>query len=221
MPLNRSSANRAFFAQPTVHLLHRVLFGHPILGWFVIVISSGRFFSGPSGPFPCESLCVCVRFYCFCVNYITRIYHLFLDLSLSFFGKVSALLPTRTTCCPADLLKNVPLEVFFRRDFISVHSSVDRDTTNDSLALPRTAPFGFHGSPMQILSDARSHDLSPASRFTTRRLFIVVGVRNEISSFRWCFPTNTGLIHRSFTMTSSAASSLNRHTSPNCTSFLS
>ena len=60
MPLNRSSANRAFFAQPTVHLLHRVLFGHPILGWFVIVISSGRFFSGPSGPFPCESLCVFV-----------------------------------------------------------------------------------------------------------------------------------------------------------------
>ena len=58
------------------------------------------------------AVCVCVRFFCFCVNYMTRIYHLFLDLFLSIFGKLSALLPTRTTCCPADLLKNVPLEVF-------------------------------------------------------------------------------------------------------------
>ena len=108
---------------------------------------------------------------------------------------------------------------FFCRDFISVHTSLDRDTTDDSLAVPRTAPFEFLGSPMQILREARSHDLSPASRFTARRLFIAVGVRNEIPSVRWS--TNTALIHRSFTMTSSASSSLNRHTLPNCTSTLS
>ena len=65
-PLNRSSdQSRAFRSTNCqsprfVQQVYRVLFGHPILGWIVIVIASGRVFSGPSGAFPCESLCVCV-----------------------------------------------------------------------------------------------------------------------------------------------------------------
>ena len=95
-----------------VQQVYRVLFGHPILGRFVIVVSSGRFFQDPQVLFR-ASRCVCVRCYCFCVNYITRIYHFFLDLFLTFLGKVSAMLTTRTTCCPADLLKNFLAFRFF------------------------------------------------------------------------------------------------------------
>ena len=210
--------NRGFFRSTNcpsprfMQQVHRVLFGHPIFCRLAIVISSGRVFSAPSSAFSCESLCVC-SFFLLLLSITSPVS--IISFSICFWHSSERFPPCSQPGQRAVLptFSRTFLFGFFRCDFISVHSSLDRDTTNDSLALPRTAPFGFHGSPVQILRDARSHDISPASRFTTRRLFIAVGVRNEILSVCWYIPTNTALIHRSFTMTSSASSSLNRHTS--------